>query len=87
MKEPYLNKKVVIDTDTRWIYIGKFAGEDDKYIILEEVDAFDVSETSLSKHEYLRMVKKDGIAPNRKKVKVLKSRVVAISLLDDIMEE
>ena len=87
MKESYLNKKVVVDTDTRWIYLGKFTGEDDKYIILEEVDAFDISETSLSKHEYLRMVKKDGIVPNRKKVKLLKSRVVAITLLEDIMEE
>jgi hypothetical protein len=55
----YKNKKIVIDTSTSWIYIGTLIDEDDEYFYLEEVDAFDISETSLSKQEYLMMVKKD----------------------------
>lgn len=84
----YKDKKaVVVDTSTSWIYIGKLVEEDDSYIYLEEADAFDVSETSLSKQEYLMLIKKDGVVPNRKKVKILKSKVVAITLLEDIMEK
>jgi hypothetical protein len=83
----YKNKKVVIDTSTSWIYIGTLIDEDNDYFYLEEVDAFDISETSLSKQEYLMMVKKDGVVPNRKNVKILKSKVVGISLLKDIIEK
>ncbi|MCM8771530.1 MAG: hypothetical protein NC926_00240 [Candidatus Omnitrophica bacterium] len=83
----FKNKKIVVDTCSSWIYIGKFVSEDELYICLEDVDAFDISETSLSKQEYLMMVKKDGIVPNRKMVKVLKSKIVAITLLDDIIEK
>ncbi|MCM8818424.1 MAG: hypothetical protein NC915_02970 [Candidatus Omnitrophica bacterium] len=80
-------KEVVVDTSTSWIYIGKIIKEDESYIYLEEADAFDISETSLSKQEYLMMIKKDGVIPNRKKVKILKSKVVAITLLEDIIEQ
>jgi len=83
----YKNNKVVIDTSTNWIYIGTLVDEDDVYFILEDADAFDISEVSLSKHEYLMRVKKDGVAPNRKKMKVLKSKVVGITLLEDIIEK
>lgn len=83
----YRGKKIVIDTSTTWIYIGTLIDEDDYYFYLEEVDAFDISETSLSKQEYLMMIKKDGIVPNRKNVKVLKSKVVGVSLLNDILEK
>lgn len=85
--EDFKNKKVVIDTSSSWIYIGTLKEEDQFYYFLEDADAFDVSETSLSKQEYLMMVKKDGLIPNRKNVKVLKSKVVAITLLEDILEK
>ncbi|MCM8767295.1 MAG: hypothetical protein NC921_00735 [Candidatus Omnitrophica bacterium] len=81
----YKNEKIVIDTSTSWIYIGTLVDEDETYYYLEDADAFDISETSLSKQEYLMMIKKDGIVPNRKRVKVLKSKVVGISLVKDIL--
>jgi len=83
----YHNRKVVLDTPTGWVYIGTFTGEDERFVFLEDADAFDVSETSISKPEYARMVKKDGIAPNRKKVAVLKNQVTAITLIEDILEQ
>jgi len=86
MRNNYKNEKVVIDTSTNWVYIGILKDEDNTYYILDDADAFDISETSLSKNEYLMMVKKDGIVPNRKKVKILKLKVVAITLLSDILE-
>ena len=79
-------KTVVLDTQTKWVYIGTYKAEDGTYIFLEDADAFDVSETSLSKDEYIRIVKKDGLAPNRKRVSVLKATVAAITLLDDVLE-
>lgn len=87
MKKFYMNKTVVLDTSTKWVYIGTLKEEDESFLILEDADAFDVSDTSLSKHEYLRMVKKDGIVPNRRKVAVVKSIVTGITLLEDVFTE
>ncbi|MCX8081908.1 MAG: hypothetical protein N3D17_00675 [bacterium] len=84
-KERYFNKKVVLDTSTKWVYIGTLKEEDNTFFVLENADAFDVSDTSLSKHEYLMMVKKDGIAPNRRKVYVFKRIVTGITLIEDIL--
>ena len=81
----YWNKTVVVDTQTSWVYIGMLQKQDETFFTLADADAFDLSETSLSKHEYIMMVKKDGLAPNRKEVKLLKSKVVAMTLLEDII--
>ncbi|MCM8829488.1 MAG: hypothetical protein NC824_00590 [Candidatus Omnitrophica bacterium] len=81
----YLNKVVVLDTSTKWVYIGTLKEENNTFFVLEDADALDISDTALSKHEYVIMVKKDGIAPNRKKVLVLKAIVTGITLLDDIL--
>jgi len=81
------NRVVVLDTASRWVYIGTYRKDDGIYIFLEDADAFDVSETSLSNGEYIRMVKKDGVVPNRKRVSVFKTNVVAITLIDDIMDK
>lgn len=81
----YFNKVVVLDTSTRWVYIGTLKEENNTFFILEDADAFDVSDTTLSKHEYVMMVKKDGVAPNRKKVLVYKAIVTGVTLLEDIL--
>ncbi len=83
----YFGKKVLIDTDSRWVFIGTLKEEDVFYLALENVDAFDSTEVSLSKHEYSILVKKDGIAPNRKKTDILKSKIISITLLSNILDK
>jgi hypothetical protein len=79
-------KPVVVDTKGPWLYIGFLLEEDETYVILENADAFDVSEVTLTKHEYVLRVKQDGIAANRKKVRILKSQIVAVTLLEDVID-
>lgn len=86
LKEKYLGRQIVVDTDSRWTYLGTFKEEDDFSITLEGADAFDHSEVSLSKHEYVMLVRKDGIAANRKETSILKAKIVAITCLSDILD-
>lgn len=79
-----LGKTVVLDTATPWVYMGTLISEDGPFYVLENADAFDSSETTLGKHEYLMMVAKDGIVVNRNRVWVHKRQVVSLSLLEDI---
>ena len=82
-----LNKTVVLDTDSRWLYIGTLkAIEEDGYII-EDVDAHDLEETTTSRQNYLIGAKTHGLIVNRKRVRVCKERVIGISTLEDILEK
>ena len=40
VKDSYGNNPVVVDTSTKWVYLGIFAGEDATYVMLEKADAF-----------------------------------------------
>jgi len=84
----YKGHVVVIDTDSDWIYLGTLSHiSDGMFVVLNDVDAFATQETTLTRHEYLIKVKHDGLVPNRRSVRVRKERIVAISLLDDIITE
>lgn len=83
----FISKKVVLDTESSWIYIGTLVNEDKEYYYLSEADAFDTSEVNITKHEYLLKVKKDGLVINRKRIVIPRNRVVAITLLEDIVEK
>ncbi|MCM8768372.1 MAG: hypothetical protein NC911_01620 [Candidatus Omnitrophica bacterium] len=83
--ERYGNKVILLDTDSRWIYLGTLVAEDETTVTLSQADAFDLSETSLTRQEYLLRVKQDGLVPNRRRVTVLKAKVVGITLWEDIL--
>lgn len=83
----FISKRIVLDTSTNWIYIGVLEDEDRDYYYLSDADAFDVSEVNMTKHEYLVRIKKDGLVINRRKTIVAKEKVIAITLLEDIIEK
>ncbi len=89
MKKPFnfVSKKVILDTESKWVYIGTLVEVDTQYYYLLEADAFDTSEVNITKHEYLMKVKKDGLVVNRKRVVIPKNKVIAITPLEDIIEE
>ena len=87
MNDMFISKRIVLDTSTNWIYIGVLEDEDRDYYYLSDADAFDVSEVNMTKHEYLVRIKKDGLVINRRKTIVAKEKVIAITLLEDIIEK
>ncbi|MCM8764228.1 MAG: hypothetical protein NC907_02430 [Candidatus Omnitrophica bacterium] len=87
VKTELISKPVVLDTASSWVYTGILELEDNDYYYLAEADAFDISEVNMTKHEYLVKVKKDGIIANRKRTIVSKAKVIAITLLEDIIEK
>lgn len=83
----YLNKIVVLDTDSHWLYIGTLKAIEKDCCLIENVDAHDLRETTTSRDNYLIGVKTHGLLINRKAVKVHKEKVVGVSRLEDILEK
>jgi len=82
-----IGEVVVLDTDTRWLYVGTLNKVGKGFLVLENVDAHDLTETSSTREEYLAEMKNNGILPNRKQVTVNREKLVGVSLLKDIWTE
>jgi len=59
---------------------------DDHVLLLRDVDVHDNRETSTSKDLYLIQTKKFGVKKNRLEAAVLRSQVVSVSRLADVIE-
>ncbi len=84
--ENFIGKRVVIDTDSDLIYLGRVTGANDCFLTLENADVHHTDESASTRDAYVADSKKFGIRENRRLVKLLKSRVVSISLLEDVIE-
>ena len=80
----YLNRKVVIDTRSSWVYIGTLEQVEDDFIVLSDVDVHDNSLVEATKEFYVLESKKTGIKSNRHRVHINLNFVVSFSGLEEI---
>ena len=83
--ESYLGKTVVLDTKTPLVYLGTLKQVDDFFIILEDADVHDMTESTNSKEYYTLEASKHGVQKNRHRVAVRAEHVVSFSLLQDVV--
>lgn len=80
-----IGQVVVLDLVSTYVYLGLLAGEDSRYIILEDADAHDLRDSSTTRDQYIIEAVRHGININRNTVYVQKSQIVGISRLDDVV--
>lgn len=80
-----IGAKVVVDTDSSFIYIGTLESADEHFLVLTDVDVHDMHDSRGTKEVYALESLKLGIRANRKKVHLMARRVVSISLLEDVI--
>jgi hypothetical protein len=83
--EALLGKLVVVDTDSRFVYLGTLARVEVEFLVMKDVDVHDRRESPSTKEQYIMDMKKFGVKPNRKEASIRKTHVVSISKLDDIL--
>ena len=81
-----VGKKVVLDTGGSILYLGTLEAVMPEGFWLTEADVHDRGEGHMSKELYVIEARKQGIASNRKRVLVMRSIVMSVSTLDDIVE-
>jgi hypothetical protein len=83
--EGLIGKTVVVDTDSRFVYLGTLDRVEEHFVVMKNVDAHERGESPSTKEQYIMDAKKFGVTPNRKEVSVRKDMVVSVSKLDDII--
>lgn len=81
-----IGENVVLDLAAPFVYVGRLAGTDGSYLVLEEADAHDLRDSSTTRELYVLDCKRHGIGVNRTRVYVERSQIIGISKLSDVRE-
>jgi hypothetical protein len=82
-----LDEVVVLDTGTPILYIGKLVEITDSVFVLEDADMHDCRDGHANREKYLVDAQRDGLAVNRRRVLVMRSVVISVSRLADVVTE
>jgi hypothetical protein len=82
-----VGEAVVLDTVEPLIYIGTLTQIGPAGFWLENADLHDCRDGHATKEEYVFDAKIEGIRSNRKRVFVLRSAIISISALADVVQE
>jgi hypothetical protein len=87
MLEELLDQVIVVDLGSTFVCLGTLVRYDEHYLELRDADLHDLRDTKTSRENYVVSSKATGIKRNRKSLLVMRSDVVALSRLDDVVDE
>ena len=87
MLDEMLDQKVVIDLVSPYVCLGKLTRYDDHFIELKNADLHDLRDTETTRENYVADSAATGIKRNRKRVILRRSEVVAVSKIEDVVDE
>lgn len=87
MLEEFVGQKVVIDFHSQFVCLGLLKSIDDHFLEVRNCDLHDLRDTDSSRENYVASSVATGVKRNRKRVLLNRRDVMAISLLDDVVDE
>jgi len=81
-----VGERVVVDTDTTKLVVGKLEKAGDHFIALSEADVHDMRDSTVTSEVYTLEAYKYGVRANRRRVFVRTDRVVCVSRLEDVID-
>ena len=86
MLEEYLGQRVIIDFRSEYVVLGTLSRLDADLLEIKNADLHDLRDTDTNRENYVAQSIFTGLKRNRRKVIVFRSEVVAISLLEDVVD-
>ena len=87
MLEEFLEQKVVVDLRSEFVCLGTLKTIDEHFLELRNADLHDLRDTDTSRENYVAASVATGIKRNRKRLILSRDEVVAISRMDDVVDE
>ena len=85
--ERMLNEQVVLDTATPILYIGTLVEVTDQTFVLKDADMHDCRDGHANKEVYLAETRRNEVAVSRRHIVVMRSVVISVSRLGDVVAE
>ena len=87
MLEELIGERVVIDLRSHYVCLGTLLRIDPVYVELKNADLHDLRDTDTTRELYVVDCRMTGIKRNRRRVIVVRSEMVAVARLDDVIAE
>jgi len=84
--DAYLNEIVVVDTTSRYVYLGRLSAATPLGLVLTDVDVHDLQDGTSSRDVYVLQARNDGVRENRGEVTIRADMVVSVSRLADVIQ-
>ncbi len=83
--ERLIGEDVVLDTANAIVYVGKLKEVAEHVFVLDRADLHDCRDGHATKEEYIAEAATKGVSVNRTEVVVMRSIVISVSRLSDIV--
>jgi len=86
MLEEYLNQRVVVDLRGEYVCLGTLSRFDEYFLELRSADMHDLRDSDSTRENYVAASLTTGIKRNRKRLLLVRTEIVAIARLEDVVE-
>jgi small nuclear ribonucleoprotein (snRNP)-like protein len=87
MLQELIGEKVVVDLRSRFVCLGQLLRVDENFLELKNADFHDLHDTDTTRELYVAESRATGIKRNRRRVLLVRTDVVAVSRLEDVVDE
>jgi hypothetical protein len=86
MWEELIGRNVVLDLRSTYVCMGKLHSVHADFLEVRNADLHDLRDTQTTREYYVAASRLTGINPNRESVFILRSEIVAVSPMEDVVE-
>lgn len=86
MLEDFFNQRVVIDLRGEFVCLGTLQRADEHFLELRNADLHDLRDTDTSRENYVAASVATGIKRNRRRLLLVRTEIIAIARLEDVVE-
>ena len=87
MLEALIGETIVVDLRSTFVCLGTLTKMDDHFLELRNADFHDLRDTQTSRELYIAESYATGLKRNRKRVLLMRAEIIAVSRLDDVVDE
>jgi len=87
MLEEMIGQIVVVDLRGQYVVLGTLLRFDEHFLELRNADLHDLRDADSTRELYVAEARFTGVQRNRKRVLVARAEVVAVSRLEDVVDE
>lgn len=87
MLEELIEQRVVIDLRGEFVCLGTLSRVDDHFLELRNADLHDLRDTETTRENYVASSIATGIKRNRRRLLLVRAEIIAVSRLEDVVDE
>jgi small nuclear ribonucleoprotein (snRNP)-like protein len=85
--EEMIGQKVVVDLRSQFVCLGTLVRVDEHFVEMRNADLHDLRDTDTTRENYVAASRATGIKRNRKRLLLVRADMVAVSRLEDVVDE